>query len=195
MSLLGLSEGLADKIFTDEKAEEVVDILVENAKHMTSIVQSFRSTIPEESAYRTVELSTGDLMLLVNAACSPAWVEDTGPLHTDRVTIAVLSQGTVAVDPMRLRRIITNLVENALRHTSGDVEVCVEKRDLALMVEVCDRGAGLSPTARQGRGRSGLGVSIVQNLVYAMRGSVEWLPREGGGTRVRVEIPFSGQHQ
>lgn len=194
LSVLGLAEGLANGLFGDEKVVEVVDILAESASHMEGVVEMLTATLRGPSA-RSVALTPEGLQLLVMAACSPAWVEAVGPLGPDRVTVQVKADSHVAMDPMRLRRIITNLVENALRHTTQAVEVIVEQRGLCLVIDVFDRGNGLSLEAMSGKGRSGLGINVVQNIVYSMRGVIEWLPREGGGTHVRAELPFSGQHQ
>lgn len=195
MSVMGFSEGLAEGIFVGDKFDAIVQLLVENANHIGSLVETFSTALKSQHPPRVLSLSPGSLSLLVAAACSPAWITEAGPHHQERVTVDVEAHGPVEVDPMRLRRVVTNLVENALRHTTGPVEVCVEQRELCLVVEVSDRGNGISDDTRNGKGHTGLGLSIVQNLVYNMRGTVEWLPREDGGTCVRAELPFVGQHQ
>jgi signal transduction histidine kinase len=107
----------------------------------------------------------------------------------------------VRCDPQRLRRVLTNLVENAARH-SGDQVVELELRhaDGRLVAEVRDRGPGLPPgqagvvTAKgvalgDRRGTAGLGLWIVEALVAAMDGELRLLPRDGGGLVAQLELP------
>jgi signal transduction histidine kinase len=107
----------------------------------------------------------------------------------------------VRTDPQRLRRLLTNLVENAARH-SGDAPVELDMRhvDGVLVVEVRDRGPGLPPgqeglvTAKgvalgERRGTAGLGLWIVETLVEAMQGELTLRPRADGGLTAHLELP------
>ena len=110
--------------------------------------------------------------------------------------------------PLRLRphaaqRLIANLVENALRHGNGEVGITTAVHDGAAVLEVLDRGPGIPPaeaermlqpftrldTARSGAG-TGLGLAIVDRIARLHGGSVQLLPRDGGGLRARVELPL-----
>jgi signal transduction histidine kinase len=108
----------------------------------------------------------------------------------------------VQCDPQRLRRLLTNLVENAARH-SGDEPVELDLRHDGSMfrAEVRDRGPGL-PAGQEGvvtakgvalgerRGTAGLGLWIAEALATAMAGELSLLPREGGGLVARLELPL-----
>lgn len=103
---------------------------------------------------------------------------------------------------------LMNLVDNALRFTAeGDcVEVVVEAAaGGGAVVEVLDRGPGISPAERGHlfepfwRGRdsrgsgSGLGLAIVAETVALHGGTVVVRDREGGGSVFRIELPGGGQ--
>jgi signal transduction histidine kinase len=118
-----------------------------------------------------------------------------------RVSHVEPPDAAVRCDPQRLRRVLTNLVENAARH-SGDAPVELDLRhgDGRLVAQVRDRGPGLPPgqeglvTAKgvalgERRGTAGLGLWIVEALVAAMDGELRLLPREGGGLVARLELP------
>jgi signal transduction histidine kinase len=119
------------------------------------------------------------------------------------VNLDIDPHSTIArIDATRLRRIVTNLVENALRHnTPGEpVEVRVRIAGPNLEVVVADRGAGLSSadldlafrqyaTFGERRGTSGLGLWIVDELTRRLGGAVEARPRDGSGLEVRVVLP------
>ncbi|MDP6761451.1 MAG: HAMP domain-containing sensor histidine kinase [Planctomycetota bacterium] len=101
---------------------------------------------------------------------------------------------------------ISNLVQNAISFTD---EGCVEVRVHAAeeggaLIEVADTGSGIDPSVlpriferffrgdparSRAAGGSGLGLSIVRNLVGRMGGRIGVASRPGGGTRFSVHLP------
>ena len=105
--------------------------------------------------------------------------------------------------PVAAHRLVANLVDNALRHGNGQAEVSTLMRDGMAVLEVLDRGPGippeeaermLQPFTRLNAARSdagtGLGLAIVDRIARLHGGRVQLLPRDGGGLRVRVELPL-----
>jgi two-component system, OmpR family, osmolarity sensor histidine kinase EnvZ len=104
---------------------------------------------------------------------------------------------------MGIKRLISNLVDNALAYGEKDVCVATRSEGGKLILEVLDRGPGIPPQqaerlkqpftrleqARSGKGGSGLGLAIVDRIAHHHRGSLELLPREGGGLIARVSLP------
>ena len=109
-----------------------------------------------------------------------------------------------ALRRLGIKRLITNLVDNALAY--GEKEVCVATRSESgkLILEVLDRGPGIPPQqaerlkqpftrleqARSCKGGSGLGLAIVDRIARHHGGSLELLPRAGGGLIARVSLPL-----
>jgi signal transduction histidine kinase len=102
-------------------------------------------------------------------------------------------------DPDKLVQVLTNLVENAVRHGEGEVTVTTAPGPLGLQVTVDDQGEGI-PEALRGRvftkfwkhgarGGSGLGLYIVNGLVRAHGGELAILDAPGGGARIVVDWP------
>ncbi len=93
----------------------------------------------------------------------------------------------LAEDATALALVLTELVTNAVEHgfagrDSGVVEIDVERTGEELHVVVADDGAGVPDDRGAG---SGLGTQIVSTLVRnELRGTIEWRPRESGGTSV-----------
>ncbi len=104
-------------------------------------------------------------------------------------------------DPGRLRGVLSNLVANALRHTSPGGSILLSARGMGdqVEIEVADDGSGvpadLKPRVFErfvrdaGSPGSGLGLAIARDVVTAHGGTVELGDREGGGTSVRLRIP------
>jgi two-component system osmolarity sensor histidine kinase EnvZ len=101
-----------------------------------------------------------------------------------------------------LRRAIANLVDNALHYAGEPVELRTRTAKGAAIVEVLDRGPGVPPAeaerlkqpftrldpSRGGAGGAGLGLAIVERVARAHRGTLELLPREGGGLIARITL-------
>ncbi|MGH7675173.1 MAG: ATP-binding protein, partial [Gemmatimonadales bacterium] len=110
------------------------------------------------------------------------------------------------VDPDALRQILTNLYDNALRHTpaGGRIHVTADVVHDSVVVAVHDTGTGIASEhlpriferfyrvdpgrAREGGG-SGLGLAIVKHLIEGHGGRVEAESRLGQGTTIRMNFP------
>jgi len=115
----------------------------------------------------------------------------------------------VYADPLALRQLIANLVENAVRHTrDGLVTVFTEVDDAGVWVGVRDTGTGIGAEHlpriferfyRVDTGRSreaggtGLGLAIVRHLVEAHGGRVRATSVPGRGTTIAGLFPNEGQ--
>jgi heavy metal sensor kinase len=119
------------------------------------------------------------------------------------------SQGAwVTGDRSRLRQVVVNLLDNAIKYTpeGGAVTVTVKALDSNAVLEVTDNGVGIPPEAlprifdrfyRVDKARSrelggaGLGLSIVKSICAAHHGRVEASSAPGQGSRFRVELPLA----
>jgi signal transduction histidine kinase/CheY-like chemotaxis protein len=112
------------------------------------------------------------------------------------------SRAFVRTDPLLLRRILQNLVNNALRYTKrGGVLVGARVRGDAIRIEVIDTGPGIAPERREaifeefsreggpGDGGFGLGLSIVRRLAQALDHRIDLASRVGFGSIFAVELP------
>jgi two-component system osmolarity sensor histidine kinase EnvZ len=100
-------------------------------------------------------------------------------------------------------RLVSNLVDNALRHGGPPVEIATRMGGAAFVLEVADRGPGIPPAqvehlkrpftrgeaARSGVAGAGLGLAIVERIARLHGGTLELLLRQGGGTLARLTLP------
>lgn len=120
------------------------------------------------------------------------------PFARHRVTVDVPAGTVLATDPQALRRIVDNLVDNALRHGGPAVVLRARASEGGAVVEVDDDGPGM-PEADVTHLRSpfrdrrldgsghGLGLYIIHELVARLGGTIDVDTHEG--TVVRVHLP------
>jgi len=112
----------------------------------------------------------------------------------------------VFVDDVLLGQVLWNLLENAAKYTppGSPLELAAFEDTNAVIIEVRDRGPGIPPGEEERifekfyRGQSGkvsknvrgagLGLPICRAIVEAHRGTIQALPREGGGTIFRISL-------
>lgn len=109
----------------------------------------------------------------------------------------------VSGDPVLLRRLMRNLLENGVKHGAPPIVVRAEPAGGLARIVVSDHGAGIPPEERQSvfepfyrpRGRDeraggwGLGLALVRQIAERHGGSVGCEASESGGSRFVVEIP------
>jgi signal transduction histidine kinase len=129
-----------------------------------------------------------------------------GGLDVDRVRLEVESPCWAKLDPARLERIVVNLVSNALKYSSNDVNVLLTTSNGAgVVLTVADSGIGISQEdqarifERYYRARGdrqpeglGLGLYITRLLVEAQGGDIEVESQLGRGSTFRVRFAVAG---
>lgn len=107
--------------------------------------------------------------------------------------------GPVLADPDKLVQVVTNLVDNAVRHGEGDVVVTTEPLPRGVRLVVDDEGEGIPEGIRRRvftkfwkhgeRGGTGLGMYIVNGLVEAHGGELTIGDSPSGGARITIDWP------
>jgi signal transduction histidine kinase len=109
----------------------------------------------------------------------------------------------VVACPLALRRVLANLIDNALRYGT-DVRVCARIDTKNLVLAVVDAGPGIRPgqidavlspwvrgqQSQDGKPGSGLGLAISRRLVQAMQGELHLENRRTGGFEARLTLPL-----
>jgi two-component system sensor histidine kinase KdpD len=204
-SLSGLLGG--DRGWTPETRREVLVGIDRETDRLTRLVEDLLDMSRLEAGAWRTEREACPVEEWVGVALGTLTPEEDA-----RVSI-VLSPDlpAVAVDPPQMERVLVNLLENALKYSSGPVEVAASVEGGRLRLTVADRGPGLAPgeevqafekfyrgaatRPRQVPGRessipgSGLGLSVCRAIVEAHGGRLTARNRPGGGAVFTLELP------
>jgi two-component sensor histidine kinase len=151
------------------------------------------------------ELSSSDVPVLelLERAGDEARVTGREVTYAVRVEPAAL---TAAVDPARLHQLVSNLLDNAARHSppGGIVRITAQETPAGWRLEVADDGPGVPAADRdrvferfgtlgetQGGGGTGLGLAIARWVTDLHGGTIHFVEPEppSAGARVRVDLP------
>ena len=162
---------------------------------------------------RTLSLAESGALPLHREPVEPAvLLEDVAAAHRARATAAgielsvIVAPGLPALDldPVRMRQVVSNLVDNAIRAMpdGGTIRLTAARVDDALRIQVVDDGPGIPADLRgsvfdrftksaTSRG-SGLGLAIARAIVTAHGGTIAAEPGPDAlGTSIRIELPVA----
>lgn len=161
---------------------------------MAADIDRMEAMIVEVLDFSTASATRGKRQNIVLADICRDVVRDTA-LRGCAVTFGAAAEGMVEADPDRVRRVLSNLIENAVRY-GGSADVTVVADGTWTSVIVADRGPGVSfdqiealfepfyrleSSRNRETGGAGLGLTICKDLAEADNGRVTLRPRDGGG--------------
>jgi len=200
----GFAETLATEELPPAQRQQFAAAIHANARRMQRIVDDLLDLSRIESGgWRP---APADVDVRAAAAEALATARDTAERKRVTVDVATAADArTVHADPTALHQVLSNLVENAVRHTSvGQVVVSTRREPGGVWLEVRDTGSGIAPDhlpriferfyrPDEGRARTdggtGLGLAVVKHLVEAHGGDVRAESTLGVGTAISVFFP------
>jgi PAS domain S-box-containing protein len=211
-SIYGFAETLQrdDVLFGEEERATFLGYIASEAGRLTAIVDRLLAVARLDGGDLQVQLSPTDVGAVVSEVVSAA--KQSLALHGHEFVLDLPPEPlAVDADREKLRQIVMDLVENAVKYSpgGGTVRVSASRRDETVEVSVDDEGIGI-PQAEQGRifakfyraetggrdlasGGTGLGLFIAKELLAAMRGRIWVRSREGEGSTFVFALPLSGQ--
>lgn len=187
---------LRDGVFALDARE--VRLLAQQTDLLARLVEDLRTLSLAEAGKLTLYPHTCDLSALVKDV-----VESFEPRAAAKgVRLEVRAEeATLVGDAARLRQVVANLLDNALRFTpeAGSVEVTLQMDEVGVILLVRDTGPGFGESDRArmferfyradaDRSGSGLGLAIVRSLVELHGGRVEAMNAPGCGALLRVSF-------
>jgi len=203
-SILGYTEQLITEVQEPERVESL-ETIRRNGTHLLAIINDILNLSQIEAgqlALRQESFCPATLLAeVVDLLQRPAGAKGLELLGRTRKELP----GAVVGDRVRIRQILTNLTENAIRYTDrGRVEVELGYENASLKINVIDTGIGISEanraaifeafnqvdsSARRSKGGVGLGLTICRRLTDLLGGSIQLDSQQGTGTRFMVLLP------
>ncbi len=124
----------------------------------------------------------------------------------DRILFTTKGENRVFVnaDYERMKLVLRNVIDNALKYSSGKVEIKITENNDDVLISVTDKGVGISeedlkfifepfyrsdPSRSRRTGGFGLGLSICKKVMDAHKGKIEISSRVNEGTEVVITFP------
>jgi two-component system OmpR family sensor kinase len=212
----GVAANGSDGQLSREDLDRIMHRIETEATRMGMLVEDLL-LLARIDQQRPLEQRPVDMLALAADAVHDASV--IAPDREVRLTVGHDTAFLVIGDEARLRQVVGNLMSNALTHTPAGTPIQVHVRSglldpghrvPAVVLEVVDHGAGMSPDqaqrvferfyrADQARGRqtggTGLGLAIVSALVSAHGGTVAVDTEPGRGATFRIALPLAPEAQ
>ena len=193
----GLERGRDTLGFDEQRA--LVDLVASEAKRLARLVDAVVSAAKLEAGELPVEQRDVDIGELVGravaAAAASASAERSVTFSSDDALLA-------RADADRFRQVLDNLIDNALKHAAGRVQLTAARDGDLIQIEVTDDGAGIPREQREAvfekfhrldsaAAGSGLGLWLCRELVTRMGGTIAALEAPSGGARFVIELQAS----
>ena len=194
----GIMDGVAD---TPEKQERYLKMIYSKANEMDSLINELslytninNNAIPYEFHRVSVKDYFDDCMEEVYTTLLSRNMTLTYKNYCD-------DDVKVIVDPDQLKRVINNIITNAIKYTDkeyGQIDINIYDNDAEVKVSISDNGRGIdsdslphifdrmyrADSARQSRGGSGLGLAICKKIVEEHGGNIYATSQLGVGTTI-----------
>jgi heavy metal sensor kinase len=203
--LRGEIESLVQEPELPPEWQERLGSALEEVERLANIVEGLFAISRLDAGEAQAEWVRFDLARLAAATADQMYL-----LAEDKrieLTCAAAKPVWVNGDRARLKQVVVNLLDNAIKYTPecGTVTVTVNSIDSKAVLEVADDGVGIPSEAlprifdrffrvdaarSREQGGAGLGLSIVRSICAAHHGHVEASSTPGRGSHFRVELPL-----
>ncbi|MET3575108.1 ATP-binding protein [Bhargavaea ullalensis] len=205
--LVGYSEALSDGIVdTEEEREEMMKIIRDEAMRMGRLVNDTLDLTRLESGHMRLYKEWVELRPMIGRIASKFQQKAKDADVALVLDADIPEELRVFLDEDRIEQVLTNLIDNALRHTPAGGRVKIRVMNTGGWVEfsVADTGSGIPEEDLQyvferfykadkartrGKGGTGLGLAIAKNIVESHGGMISAASRVGEGTNMSFRIP------
>lgn len=209
----GYSEAIIEGVVTGEEQKKYLRLIHREAGRLQRLVHDLLDLAQlEGDSYplKLMPLSLAQLVEDLMAKYEPFLRE-----KNIAVTLDLDFDVIVNADEDRLEQAITNILDNALRHSheNGELKIILKQTNNTCTLTISDTGEGIPPEELQRLGErfyrvdksrtrkgggSGLGLSIVKQIVFLHKGTLQINSVLGKGTDVSITLPiyeFNTDHE
>lgn len=203
-SIMGYAD-LLERLDNDHRQRLYITGMKQSAEHLQTLIESLLEFYRLDDGRAEKESKPFNAARMMrDAARDAAASRHRRPEVEIGTHIDASADATVISDAMRIRRIVDNLLSNALKFTSrGTVTLACGIRGGELCISVTDTGCGMSAEecsrifdsfvrleSAAGVEGFGLGLSIVERSVRLLAGSIDVESGKGRGSTFRITIPL-----
>ena len=191
---------------TDETRESLLAVVTEESERLARLVEQILLADQLDSGQLDVRSGTVDAVAVARSVVEAARPRLGEELSIDLVAPSALPR--VVADSERVRQVLANLVDNAVKYSpeGGRISVELERGNGRVRFTVRDEGLGIPPEEHgrifekfqrldaemvRGIGGSGLGLYISRALVHQMDGSISVASQPGVGSAFSIELPIA----
>ena len=205
--IFGSIELALDEVSTSEEVREYLLTVKSNGEHLLRVLNNILDISKIEASEVTIESVPTQLPRVIEEACSLLLPKATSKGLELRTELDKEFPAWIESDPTRLRQIVLNLTNNALKFTETGAIVLrgrvLASAPMRLAIEVQDTGIGMTP-AQQSRlfqpfhqadtsttrvyGGTGLGLAISKQLANMLGGDVVAESELGTGSTFRLVL-------
>jgi len=169
----------------------------ETARKMRTIIERL-SHLPKDGDLRLTPIDLNDVVREAVEQARPA-------ANGVRISMALAALPPITADTDEIRRVVENLLVNAVEALAGEGDVCVRTAadDRSVSLEVSDNGPGVPPRLLQGglfkpfstTKPQGLGIGLyqVKTILTAHGADIDVVSGQGHGTTVRARFPVPSE--
>ncbi|MGX1263906.1 two-component system sensor histidine kinase ResE [Rossellomorea marisflavi] len=206
--LQGYSEAIVDDIAeTEEEKKEIARIIYDESLRMGRLVNDLLDLARMEAGHITLQEQSVGIMPFTERVAN----KFVGVAKEKKISIQFESEvereRELSIDPDKIEQVLTNLIDNAIRHTpaGGEVTVSLNRNTQGYLFFVQDTGSGIpeedlpfvferfykADKARtRGKAGTGLGLAIARNIVEAHGGHIQVQSKLDQGTTFTFFLPY-----
>lgn len=212
-SIVSIANLMKDYDTNQEKVDEYSSKIEESSKYLLGVINDILNVSAIENQKIVITRSPFNFRKLMKSISAMFYGQCREKDIDFNVNLTDFTEEFLFGDPMRLKEILINLISNAVKFTPVGGKVMVNIKQISrvasmlkLQFDVIDTGEGIDEERQesifdaftqensqvfQKHGGSGLGLSIVKNVVELMGGTVEVESKKGKGSTFRVQLPFT----
>lgn len=204
--IISISQSMLEKrseALTDEQREKMT-LIVNIARRLSLLVNDILDFSKLKERELKLHITAVDLFSATHMIVETfAYM-----LKKDVKIINNIERGQIVLaDEERLRQILYNLIENAIKYTShGHVEISSYVQEESIVIQISDTGVGIPPENietlfepfrqfENSVGGTGLGLSVTKELVELLGGAISVQSLVGEGTSFFITLPKTGKNR
>ena len=193
---------LMGRVKTDDVRKEYLEVVLNESERLKRMINNILEFSKAEKGRTEYHFVKSNLTLIIRSAIQEMsyWFEK----ENFEIATDLEEEINLEVDPEKLKQVIENLLSNAIKYSTGVKHVLIrlKKESDNALIEVEDRGMGIPADKiphifepfyrieqKESISGTGLGLTVVKEIIDAHHGSIEVSSEPGKGSRFTIRLP------